>query len=181
MISKMHITGASGSGTTTLGKALAQKYKFVQLDSDNYFWLPTNPPYQKIRKNPERQALLNSDMLKYPNWVSTGSLCSWRDFALPYFDLVIFLFIPQELRIKRLIERENIRSPESFIEGTVRAKQFNEFIDWAKQYDTGGLEVRSLYMHKEWLKKLSCPVLNIEGELTVDESVKIVENFIIEL
>ncbi len=177
-IKRIHITGASGSGTTTLGKVLAERYNYHHLDTDTYFWLPTELPFQEIRNIYERQQLLKNDMLKYENWVSSGSLCEWGDFAIEYFDLVVFLFVQQEVRIQRLFEREKIRCPESFIEGTVRAKQFNEFIDWAKRYDNGGMEVRSLYMHKQWLQKLDCPVLKIEVEVTVEESVRRVDEFL---
>ena len=175
---RIHITGASGSGTTALGRVLAERLDLVHLDTDDYFWIPTDPPYQDIRETSERQNLLSQDMLKYSKWISTGSLCGWGDFALEFFDLMIFLFVPQEIRIKRLLEREKTRCPESFIEGTLRNSQFNEFIDWAKKYDNGGMEVRSLYMHKQWLDKLNCPVLQIEGDLSVAESIKRVEEFI---
>ena len=33
----MCIYGASGAGSTTLGKALAEKYNFKQYDTDKYF------------------------------------------------------------------------------------------------------------------------------------------------
>lgn len=35
---RIHIMGASGAGTTTLGKALAARLPHVHLDSDDYFW-----------------------------------------------------------------------------------------------------------------------------------------------
>ncbi len=175
---RIHITGASGSGTTTLGKALATNLGYSQLDTDKYYWLPTEPPYQEIRAVEARQSLLQKDMLKYDSWISTGSICRWGDFALGYFDLVIFLYIPHNVRIKRLFEREKTRCPESFTEDSIRAKQFKEFIDWAKLYDDGGEEVRSLYMHNQWLKKLSCPILRIEEELPVEELIARVETFI---
>lgn len=44
-----------------------------------------------------------------------------------------------------------------------------EFMDWASRYDTGGPEMRSLAMHEAWLLSLPCPVIRIEGELSQDE------------
>jgi adenylate kinase family enzyme len=41
------ITGASGSGTTTLGKTLASKLNWGFFEADDYYWLPTEPPYKK--------------------------------------------------------------------------------------------------------------------------------------
>ncbi len=40
------ITGAAGSGTTTLAIALAKVLGVTHLEADDYFWLPTELPYQ---------------------------------------------------------------------------------------------------------------------------------------
>jgi len=46
---RIHLMGASGSGTTTLGRALAQRLGCPHFDTDHYFWFPTAPPFEKIR------------------------------------------------------------------------------------------------------------------------------------
>ena len=58
----IHITGASGSGTTTLSEALAAELGFVHLDADDYFWLPTPEPFTVRRDRTERLALLLADL-----------------------------------------------------------------------------------------------------------------------
>ena len=40
---RVHLFGASGSGTTTLGRALAAALDIPPLDTDDY-WQPTDPP-----------------------------------------------------------------------------------------------------------------------------------------
>src|SRR5438128_874343 len=45
MVQRLHILGASGSGTTTLGRALAEGLQCPHFDTDDYFWLPTDPPF----------------------------------------------------------------------------------------------------------------------------------------
>ncbi|MBB6697108.1 hypothetical protein [Clostridium algidicarnis] len=45
MIDIIHILGAAGSGTSTLGKKLKNKLNYIHLDVDDYFWFPTNPPF----------------------------------------------------------------------------------------------------------------------------------------
>jgi adenylate kinase family enzyme len=40
---RIHLMGASGSGVTTLGRALAARLALPHHDSDDYFWLPTAP------------------------------------------------------------------------------------------------------------------------------------------
>ncbi len=49
MTRRVHITGAAGSGTTTLGKALAQRWRCRQFDTDDFLWEPGDPPYQAVR------------------------------------------------------------------------------------------------------------------------------------
>ena len=39
MIRRIHILGAAGSGTTTLGRALAERLQCPHFDTDDYFWL----------------------------------------------------------------------------------------------------------------------------------------------
>ena len=41
----IHIFGASGSGTSTLGRAVADSAGFLFLDTDDYYWLPAEPMY----------------------------------------------------------------------------------------------------------------------------------------
>jgi len=37
--------GASGAGTTTLARAIAGQWAVPHADADDYFWIPSNPPY----------------------------------------------------------------------------------------------------------------------------------------
>ncbi len=52
-----------------------------------------------------------------------------------------------------------------------------EFLDWAAAYDAGDLTMRSLARHREWLGKLPCPVLRLQGPLTVEKQVERVIRF----
>lgn len=48
------------------------------------------------------------------------------------------------------------------------------FMEWASLYDTAGVEVRSKLLHEKWMLELGCPILRIEGDLTVRERVDVV-------
>jgi len=180
MIRRVHIVGASGSGTTTLGENLGKALNWRHFDTDNYFWLATEPPYLKQTLVPERLAAMDRDLSKYETWVLSGSLCGWGDGLIPYFDLVIFLYIPGQLRLDRLAKREFERYGPKIKVGGDRHQQHLEFIEWASKYDEGGMEVRSKVKHEEWLNQLTCPVLRIEGDVTVDEKLKLVKQWISE-
>lgn len=166
---RIHLVGASGSGTTTLGKALARRLAIPHLDTDDYFWLPTQPRFEQIRERAERQALLGADLERDPAWVLSGSLCGWGDIFIPLFDLVIFCAVPDEIRLARLRARERERYGEAAIApgGALRAK-YEAFIAWAASYETGSAVERSRAMHESWLARLPCPMVRLEDTEDVE-------------
>ena len=160
---RIHITGASGAGTTTLGRALAAELSCPHFDSDDYFWMPTDPPYTTQRSSGERNRRLLADLLPAESWIETGSLNSWSEEINALFTAVVFLWIPTEIRLARLRAREMRKL------GQVE----KEFMDWAEGYDRpGNRETRSRLLHEEWLAGLSCPVLRLTGDLSTEERVR---------
>ncbi len=157
---RIHIFGASGSGTTTLASKIAAKHGHQHLDTDNYYWLPTDPPFRERRPSELRLTLLREAMQRTNSWVSSGSLAGWGDPLIPEFQLVIFLLVPTEVRMRRLRAREierygHLANPD--------------FLEWANKYDTGGFEMRSRVVHEAWLAKIPSPVLRLEGDRPIDE------------
>jgi hypothetical protein len=65
---RIHVVGASGSGTTTLGRALAKRLGCRHLDTDDVFWLPSDPPFRYVRDRGERQALLGAALRRHPGY-----------------------------------------------------------------------------------------------------------------
>lgn len=74
MYRRIHIMGASGAGTTTLGKALAARLPHVNLDSDDYFW---EQKYTKQSVVAERLNKLQADMAQNEPWILSGAVCGW--------------------------------------------------------------------------------------------------------
>ena len=79
MIHCIHILGASGSCTTTLGRALAAHLQCPHFDTDDYVWVSTDPLYTPQRERTERQQLLMGALTAHNSWVVSGSLCGWGD------------------------------------------------------------------------------------------------------
>ena len=86
---RVHVMGASGSGTTTLGRALAAHWGAVHLDADDYYWLPTSPPYRHKRPAAERLARLQGAMTSAARVVVSGSVMGWGDEVEEAFDIAI--------------------------------------------------------------------------------------------
>ena len=96
------VTGASGSGTTTLGRALSRELEVAFFDADDYFWVPTEPPYQQQREPSARLSLLIADLAKVPKSITAGSVINWGRELEDSFSLIVFLTMPSELRLARL-------------------------------------------------------------------------------
>ncbi len=172
---KLHIFGASGSGVTTLGQSLAEKLGLKYLDSDDYFWFNTEPPFTNRRNSNDRNQLVLKDINETKYWILGGSIICWGDNIFPNFDLIIFLYLPNEIRIERLKKRELERYGDIIYTNEKRVKQFNDFVAWATDYDNNtGLANRTLIAHKIWLTQTKNPVLEIIGDLTLDEKLKLI-------
>ena len=165
----LHITGASGSGTSTLGAALSKSLGIAQFDTDDFYWLPLKPDYTHKRPVEERLLLLNEAFAEAGSWVLSGSIGHWGAPLVAHFDLVVFLSVPTDVRLARLRAREVQRyGDERIAPGGDRHAACRSFLDWAASYDSGPTEGRSRAMHESWLHELACPVLWLEGDRSVE-------------
>jgi adenylate kinase family enzyme len=173
---RIHIVGASGAGTTTLGEALARRRGCRHLDTDNFFWLPSDPPFQHVRERGERQAFLGAALHASASWVLSGSLCGWGNMFIPQFELVVLLWVPPDVRLARLRARERDRYGRAVEPGGPLHGRSEAFIAWAAGYDER-LEPpeRCRRLHEQWLAALPCPVLRLEDTASVEERLAQIE------
>jgi adenylate kinase family enzyme len=168
----IHVMGASGSGATSLGRALAGALALPHHDADDYLWLPTVPPYRTLREVAERLRLMREVFLPRADWVLSGGISGWGDEIIPQFDLVVFLTTPRDLRMERLRAREALHfGADAVAPGGWRHEETEAFIDWASHYEDGTREGRSLARHQAWLERLPCPVLRLDGSRPLSELV----------
>lgn len=165
----IHIFGASGSGTTTLGKFISTNFNFHQMDTDNYFWEKTNPPFLKKRNSEECINLILEEFNDFEQIVLSGSICGWGDQLIQYFSLAVELIVPSDIRYKRIMIRElNTFGDRVMSDGDMYMQNLN-FLEWAMGFDSYGPEHRSRIMHDAWIKKLNCPFLQIDGTKSLEE------------
>ena len=169
---RLHIFGASGTGASTLGRAMADAWSVPFHDTDDYFWAPTEPPYQSRRTEGARLALMRQMFLPRRAWILAGSLIGWGDPLIPQFDAVVFLTLDPEARRARLAAREEARyGAASVAPGGRYHGEYLAFMDWAAQYDDPAFTGRSLRRHRDWLVRLSVPVIELDAALPPDELV----------
>ncbi len=164
---RIHIIGASGSGTTTLGAALAAATGWPHEDSDSYFWVPTDPPFTTPRPRERRLDELLPRLAATPDWIFTGSSISWAGPLEGLYDLVVYLRLDPALRMARLHAREAGRYGARIQPGGDMAVANQEFLAWAEDYDTAGPEQRSRALHDAWLAQRACPVLRLDAAAPV--------------
>ena len=176
---KLHILGAPGSGVTTLGRALAQTLGIPHFDTDDYHWFTDDAlPYRRRRNPDHRRQLLSKDLDSHESWVLSGALCGWGDVFIPRFQAVVYCWLPADIRLARIREREIARyGAERLTPGGDLHTVFEKFCSWASAYDEEPNNLRSRARELEWLEKLSCPVLLLEEEIPLEELVERVMKF----
>lgn len=165
----IHVMGASGTGTTSLGLALAERLDIAHLDTDDFFWLPTDPPFTTPREAGERIRLLLDETARHNGWVLSGSALKWGTPVEPLYDLIVFLRIEPELRMARIRARETARYGYRIGPGGDMEVKSGEFLEWAASYDTAGPERRSLAAHEQWLETQTAPVLRLDSSRELDD------------
>ena len=154
----IHITGASGSGTTTLGRALSAELGTAHLDTDDFYWLPVEPAYSTKRHEGERLRFLGNAFVEAgaKGWVLSGSIGDWGAPLIPLFELVVYLRTPTEIRLARLRAREVRRfGSDAIAPGGTRHAEHEAFIAWSAEYDAGTRVGRNFAGTKHGLR--NCP------------------------
>jgi adenylate kinase family enzyme len=166
---RIHIFGASGSGVTTLGRAIAEALVIPHHDTDDYLWRPTNPPYRETRAVPDRLRLMREMFLDRADWVLSGTLSGWGEPVVPFFDLAVFVETPTDVRLARLRERETRHFGVAAVApGGWRHQETEDFIEWSSHYEDETREGCSRARHEAFLAALACPTLRVDGCQPVD-------------
>jgi adenylate kinase family enzyme len=171
---RVGITGASGCGVTTLGAALAARLGAVHIDTDDHYWVATEPPYQEKRDVPGRLARIAAEQARTGRWVMSGTLDRWAEPLTVGAELIVFLQVPTEVRLERLRQRERGRFGDSLLPGGAMHDTHREFVEWAAHYEDGTRPGRSRPKHEAWLAGLGKPVLRLDGTRPTDELVRAV-------
>lgn len=164
---KIYITGASCSGVSTLGKTVSARLGIPQIDVDDFYWIPTDPPYSVKRAPEQRISLIADRMNKAGGWVLTGSFTGWGDILIQDVDLIVFLYTPTSVRLQRLDQREAERYGARIIPGGDLYKAHMAFREWASQYDDPLFRGRNRVQHERWLDEQAALVIRLPGNMMV--------------
>ncbi len=163
MDARIHVLGASGSGTSTLARHLAMAFDSQSFDTDDFFWFPTDPPFRDKRPVEDRLALMEAMFLPRRDWILSGSFAGWGDPIIPRLTHVVFLTMPSGPRLARLRRRERLRADPGLQETADWKAAQKAFLEWAAGYDDPTFSGRNRQRHEAWLEDLDCPVLRIDA------------------
>ena len=166
------IMGAAGCGSTSLAKAIAQKMHCPHFDTDEYYWLPTQPPYTQKRPIEEREQRLREALAPHPNWIISGVLCHWGQFIIPLLSHVIFLYADLPTRLNRIKNREESLFGDRILPTGDMHQHHQAFIEWASQYDSNGQVSRTKSEHLSWLTTLPCQVSQLDATINLETLIK---------
>lgn len=159
---RIYMTGASCAGVTTLGQNLATLLGVRQVDVDDFFWMPTNPPFTTKRPAQERVSLIQQKFGD-EDWVLTGSCMGWGDALIAHADLIVFVVTPTPVRLERLAAREKQRFGNRIAPGGDMHEIHVASREWASQYDNPDFSGRNRAWHEAWLSEQTARVLRIDG------------------
>ena len=174
----IHLLGASGSGTSTLGRFIAGQMDSFFMDTDDYYWMTTDPQYTTSRPISERLALMRRDIATQKKVVISGSLVDWGDELIPLFTLAIRVETATAVRIARLRARERVRFGSRLDPDGDMYAHHEKFIRWASDYDDGDVHMRSRAMHDHWQKQLACPLVTVDGNLPVEANWEMIKSYL---
>ncbi|CAN1722025.1 Adenylate kinase [Hyphomicrobium sp. 1Nfss2.1] len=161
-MSRIYLTGASCSGVTTLGAGLARALHAVHVDCDDFYWMPTDPPFTEKRPVDERVQMIGA-ALGDGAWVLSGSFDGWGDCLISTVDLIVMVITPTPVRMARLEKREKQRYGDRILPGNDMHENHKAFAEWASRYDDPTFTSRSLHRHLAWLAAQTAPTLRVDG------------------
>jgi len=174
----INIFGSSGSGTTTLAKALTNKYHLHHIDVDDLMWEQSDPPFTVKRDMETIKYLFDQEIEKNTNIVISGALVNIYDSLKKDIDLFIYMNLDIETRIKRINQREFNRFGNRIKPGGDLYQKHQEFLQWVSDYENNPEYLRSRKQHLTWLEDVTAPVLVITEELSIEELVTLAQSYI---
>ncbi|GGL62705.1 hypothetical protein [Wenxinia marina] len=159
---RIYVTGASGTGTSTLGAALAEALAVPHVDTDAHYWAPSEVPFTVKAAIPDQLETIAA-ALGQGGWVWSGSADGWGDPLIGDATLIVFLTLPGAQRLARLKARERRLYGDRIAPGGDMERVHREFMTWAAGYDDPYFGGRSLHRHRTWLARQAAPVMELSG------------------
>ena len=159
------VCGLNGCGKSTLGKTLARKLQFHFIDNEDLYFPKTDPDYiyAAPRSREVVEKLLWGEIRAHENFVFTSVKGDYGETIYPFFQYVVLIDVPKDIRIQRVKNRSFEKFGERMLLGGDLHEQEEKFFNFVKSRPENTVE--------KWVQSLKCPVLRIDGTKPIEENV----------
>ncbi len=190
MIKGIAIVGLNGAGKSTLAHALAKESDYFEMDVEDYYYpgqkaarqdvlegqsMPSTEvndviPYSVSKRKDQVQEALLRDIKIHKKFVITGVTMNWCQEILSCIDVIFWVKTPTEKRLERIQGREKRRFGDRVSEGGDMYLQQVQFQKHALSKDLKDIE--------KSIEGIHCSVIELDGMLSVAESLKVVKKYL---
>jgi adenylate kinase family enzyme len=144
------IFGNSGSGKTTMARALAREHRLAHLDLDSLAWASPG-----VRRAPEDSMRAISDFVRdHSSWVIEGCYADLLEQLLPHATELRFLNPGVEACIANC--RARPWEPEKYPSQAAQDERLDFLLAWVREYETR-IDEYSLARHRQILESFEGP------------------------
>ena len=162
------ICGLNGCGKSTLARLLAQELGYLRMDVEDYSFRDAVIPYSSSRTKEEVRALMLADIRRCPRFVLATVRADWGKEINGAYALAVVLSAPKETRLQRIDSRALEKYGDRVLPGGDMYAQQQRFRAMVRN--------RTEDMVEESLQRLSCPMLRLNAEKSIEENMQAIKD-----
>ena len=158
------ICGLNGVGKSTLGRILADRMGYEFIDNEDLFFPKTDPSYMFSGPRSEEEAirLLEEKISGNNRFVFAAVKGDYGDKLMASLDHIVLIEVPKQIRSRRVRDRSYRKFGDRILPGGDLSDRENK---WFLLTDS-----RPETYVTDWLEKVNCPVIRIDGTLPAEEN-----------
>lgn len=159
------LCGLNGAGKSTIGRILAERMSWQFIDNEDLYFPKENASYlfSNPRSKEEVIHLLEEKIEEDDRFVFAAVKGDYGEKLLKKLDYVVLIEVPKETRM----ERVKMRSVQKFGD---RIQEKGDLADKENAWFSV-VNSRPENFVTEWLERVPCPVIRIDGTAPVEENV----------
>ena len=158
------ICGLNGAGKSTLGRILADRLGYEFIDNEDLFFPKTDPSYMFSGPRSEEEAvrILEERISGNKRFVFAAVKGDYGDKLMASLDHIVLIEVPKQIRSRRVRDRSYRKFGDRILPGGDLSDRENK---WFLLTDS-----RPETYVTDWLEKVNCPVIRIDGTLPAEEN-----------
>lgn len=160
------IFGLNGAGKSTVGRALADRLGYKNMDIEDYYFDDCAIPYSNPRDRGDVILHMLADIRKNGPFVISAVDGELGVEITSMYKLAVYIEAPRDIRLERIKRRAYRRFGSRVLEGGDMYEREREFYEFAAARTSDRLD--------EWSKTLSCPIIRIDGTKPVEENIEFI-------